>query len=259
MNPAGVVLVTMAAAAWLAGQDVYSSSSRSAGGSSGVVVSITDFHNGDCDVKVKSPRGYIRSYTVPCGAVRGLRPGDAWRESIPKSAPSARRPTAPPPGPPPFLPRVKAGRGASAELAAEMNNCLNVIRRAAEADPRSPVNRLLNELREVPVAVHPRSPNDTSNATRPSAPGAAVVIQWSPYDSGAYPDDGASKIPCATLLHELTHAWENYNGYDNGEVVAVRAENWLIWKQGGTQRTKYGGVPLPRNQVVWPEAASPRP
>jgi len=102
----------------------------------------------------------------------------------------------------------------------------------------------------------------------PSQRGQPVQIFWSPTESGSY-DDGASKLPCATLLHELTHAWQNYNGeYSNEDLLAfehepVRAENWVIWRllgDRGKQRTTYGDppMPLPPPPVVWPQARWPR-
>ena len=103
-------------------QDVFSSSGGQQGGQ--VVSSVTDFHNGNCDVKIKSLRtGYIHSFTIPCGTA------------------------------------------------------------------------------------------DSGYATAYSPPGKAVDISWGLNDG--------SRIPCATLFHELTHAWENYNRYDNGEILPV--------------------------------------
>src|SRR6266511_1000835 len=82
----------------------------------------------------------------------------------------------------------------------------------------SPINRLLKGLRPIPITIHPRPATDHSNITMPSQRGQPVQIFWSPTESGSY-DDGASKLPCATLLHELTHAWQNYNGeYSNEDL-----------------------------------------
>ena len=240
------VIAALAFSPILRSQDVFSS-----GGESGEIVSITPFFNGRCDVKIKNPiTGYVHSVTILCDLAAGFQAGDC--------AVATKDPNAPLQKPNPALPRVNASGDAGPQFTAAVKGCLAKIQCMAMADRGSPINRLLAALTSIPVTIHPRPPTDTSNATASSPPGQPVDIYWSPTDSGRY-TDGASKIPCATLLHELTHAWENYNGLDNGELQAVRSENWFIWRQRGTQRTQYSGTPLPPGQVVWPQAATPPP
>jgi len=223
-----VVLFLLTEGPRLQGQDVFSSGGAPAAMDGGIVIGVTPLGNGDCDVKIKNPRThYVHSRTVPCDTVSRGRT---------------------------FLPKVLPSRDAPPQFAKALSAYLDSIQRAAAADPGSPVNNLLKQLAEAPVTVQPRPPKDESNVTPYSPPGKPVSLTWSPSDNGRYAADGASKSACATLLHELTHAWENYNGLDNGELQAVRAENWLIWKQGGTQRTRYNGNALPRDQVIWPAA-----
>jgi hypothetical protein len=240
------------------GQDVFSSGGQPQP-AQGVIISITDFYNGNCDVKIKSLRtGYIHSFTVPCGFASGFRPGDPTIETGNPRAPFNRPGGNPGNNGPisPAFPKLVASPDSSPAFKKALKDCLEMITSLASADSASPINRLLASLTSIPITVHPRAATDTSNATASSPAGKPVDIYWSPMENSRYADDGASKIPCATLLHELTHAWENYNGLDNGELQAVRAENWFIWKSKGTQRTKYGPTTLPRNSVVWPQAAN---
>ncbi len=241
------------------GQDVFSSGGAQPGGQ--VVSSITDFHNGNCDVKIKNLRtGYIRSFTIPCGTAWNFKVGDPVIVTGDRGAPLKRLGQAAGNSSPlsAAFPKLVPSRDSSPQFKKSLKDCLDSIQRTAAADRASPVNRLLNGLANIPIAVHQRPATDTGNSTPYSPPGKAVDINWG-LNGGSYPGDGASRIPCATLLHELTHAWENYNQYDNGEIVAVRAENWLIWKSGGRQRTQYSGTALPRNSVVWPQAGSASP
>jgi hypothetical protein len=185
-------------------------------------------------------RGAAPEVSGSLGVTRELAPDEA-RANVPDRS---------------FLPETTVARGAKSSFIKQLKRDLKEISRQAAADPGSPINNLLNELKSVPIVIHPRPKTDTSNVTASTQPGQPAQVYWSPTDTSPY-SDGASKIPAATLLHELTHAWEMYHGYDNGEVEAVRAENWLIWRLGGTQRTSYDGTPLPADQVIWPGAANP--
>lgn len=245
--------------------DIFSSSS---GAQSCFILSITSLNTVDrngvslCDIKIRCPKpgfvGYDHSITVPCSVAMDFQPGeDIFQVTIQASD---RRGDILVPRPP-FLPKTVPGKDASLTFAAAVEGCLNMIKREAAADSQSPINRLLKALAEIPVTIHPRPAKDTSNSTAYSAPGKPVEIYWTPVDKPAYDADSAALIPCATLLHELTHAWENYNGITgNGEVVAIRAENWLIWRMKGQQRTKDAdGNDLPKDQVIWPQAAAAGP
>ncbi len=90
--------------------------------------------------------------------------------------------------------------------------------------------------------------------------GTGSTVTWNPHDKSPIPGDpGVNLDPCATLLHELTHSWDNATGklnrgeYGNSkiqtcEVIATTVENDFRAANGLPQRTKYGDDPLPNNQ-----------
>jgi len=104
--------------------------------------------------------------------------------------------------------------------------------------------------------------------------GKPILMDWDPRSSGRY-YDGASKVPCGVLLHELQHAARLFKGREcsgafaiNEPAVAfdegmgVRAENWWIEHLRRTsnpalkQRSGYGpGQPLAR-WTRWPALAT---
>jgi hypothetical protein len=94
-----------------------------------------------------------------------------------------------------------------------------------------------------------------------------VNIFWNPDKTEPY-QDGAPRVPCATLLHELQHARDVVRGVIHGnsrsearkrELRAVWAENWYLWRKGKQQRRRYYPYPDPLpDGVIWPKG-SPEP
>jgi hypothetical protein len=107
-----------------------------------------------------------------------------------------------------------------------------------------------------------------------------VRVGWDPQRSGTY-YDGATRVPCGVLLHELEHAaryfrgqectgalsTENAAAYRYDESLGVRAENWWIWnlerhgRRGLRQRTGYGPGQQLGKWTRWPRGGPvpPRP
>lgn len=101
---------------------------------------------------------------------------------------------------------------------------------------------------------------DDETAAR-NGQGTNVTIRWNPTDVSPIEGEGVDHDPCANLYHEMTHAYENTKGIkyrddcitNDGhnwgiaitEVHAIRDENVYRGKQGLSQRTSYGGQPLP--------------
>ena len=120
--------------------------------------------------------------------------------------------------------------------------------------------QLVASLSSIPITVKRGS---GASATVYSAPEKPVTIEWSPMQGGNYPCSGAPRQTCATLLHELAHAQEYWNGTASqfplpdamDEWNSVRAENWLLQKLGLCQRDCYDGEPpvtFPSNaNVKW--------
>jgi hypothetical protein len=155
-----------------------------------------------------------------------------------------------------FLPNTTVDPKANPKFVAQLKRALKQIRQLAASDPGSPINQLLNELKSVPIVIHQRPARDASNITSSTPPGQKAVISWGYKDTPTYAD-GATKNPSATLLHELTHAWEQYKGINSDETLPVRAENYILWRLNETQRISYEGGLFPPGQVEWPEAANP--
>jgi hypothetical protein len=166
-----------------------------------------------------------------------------------------------------FVPKLVAAIGPDQQpeqfkqFVGELRNSLGVIERTARQSNDNQINILINAIKKVPITVYYTNVVH-GNVTDNTAVHEPATIYWNPTDTVPY-KDGASNIPAAALLHELTHAARFYYGYEVrqgfDEIVAVWAENWLIWREGGTQRTIYYDgdtpYPLPPDQVLWPQAA----
>jgi len=95
--------------------------------------------------------------------------------------------------------------------------------------------------------------------------GQLLYLHWDPNINGVYEDDGAPKIPCAVLLHELQHAARYFTGKEcNGpaidaneralfydEQMGSRAENWWLNRLGETQRKTYEFLGQPKALGRW--------
>jgi hypothetical protein len=98
--------------------------------------------------------------------------------------------------------------------------------------------------------------------------GTGSTIYWNPTDTSPIPGEGVDHDPCATLYHEMTHAYENASGIKyRDDCITSDGTNWGIpitevhatydenvyrdalsevpGMQGLPQRTSYGGKPLP--------------
>ncbi|HWU91235.1 MAG TPA: VWD domain-containing protein [Kofleriaceae bacterium] len=104
-------------------------------------------------------------------------------------------------------------------------------------------------------------PRGAESSSTDCTPGGGANIYWNPTDTKAY-SDGAPRVPCATLYHELQHAADcrsipdkrecDSTGIRTDEVKATFAENAFLAHIGGRPRTTYRGDdhvahPLPPN------------
>ena len=106
----------------------------------------------------------------------------------------------------------------------------------------------------------------TGESTSRSTPSGTTLIEWNPNDRSEL-QPGVPQVPCATLYHELFHAWEAGRGESSDEaceatrtgvgkkgapitideVQASLAENAYRRTHGLPARTQYDGHPLPRS------------
>ena len=103
--------------------------------------------------------------------------------------------------------------------------------------------------------------------------GKPIVMSWDSHLGGKY-DDGAPKVPCAVLLHELQHAARYFTGKEcNGsladgnekayfydEQMGARAENWWLHRKGKKQRKRYDFFGDDRKLdkwAKWPSSGKP--
>lgn len=86
--------------------------------------------------------------------------------------------------------------------------------------------------------------------------GRPLDLFWNSNQTGVYAD-GAPKVPCAVLLHELQHAARYFKGqectgppdynpraYVYDESMGARAENWWLFRRGLRQRQSYLAEPI---------------
>jgi len=88
--------------------------------------------------------------------------------------------------------------------------------------------------------------------------GTGTTILWDPNNHENYPGTDIARDPCASLLHELFHAYASETGTTNGtliggipayEIDAACAENYYRFKKGLPQRKTYGGSALPSDCI----------
>jgi hypothetical protein len=148
---------------------------------------------------------------------------------------------------------------------AEVNRCLTELSWLGDVSAR-----VVADVRaaEYFVVITPATIGAVRNDTRPvyQADGTflGANIFWNPADVRAY-RDGATRMPCGTLLHELQHAADMVNGslgrpiedprdrkpnVGPGEYRAVHAENWYLWMHRASQRRWYDYTRLP-DTVIW--------
>ena len=148
--------------------------------------------------------------------------------------------------------------GASPEFRARVQGCLHDIERAGARGRRF----IRKALAPVQVTIVPSRGVTWTLGTPPDLP---QRVHWDPHQTGEY-GDGAAKLSCAILLHELTHAYENFIDLRSGEFGPVQNENWFIWRWGKLthrlyyQRFYYIYVErgFPRT-VNWPQPPAPPP
>jgi hypothetical protein len=152
---------------------------------------------------------------------------------------------------------IRFERGATAEFQERVQSCLRDIALAG-----SHGRDFLRKLAPVRITV---GEEVGLNWAERAPPGRSTRIHWDPHSGGEYAD-GAVKLPCAILLHELTHAHDNYVSLYSGEFEAMRMENWFIWRWGAItgeryqQRfyNQYREFRMPR-QILWPQPPAPPP
>ena len=93
----------------------------------------------------------------------------------------------------------------------------------------------------------PTPPATRADSQNPSI-GAPGTVYFNPWKVGAY-GDGTFRIPEASLVHEIHHAWEYTQGISSPtrqgrEVSATSIENWHRKAMGVPQRTAYGAWPV---------------
>src|ERR1022692_4619788 len=104
----GMALISLSINLALLGQDVFSSGGQPQQGGD-IITSVTDFYNGNCDVKFYNPRThYTHSLTIPCLS--------------------------------PALPKLRASPDSSPQFKKAIKDCLGTIKRLAAADSGSPIN-----------------------------------------------------------------------------------------------------------------------
>ena len=158
------------------------------------------------------------------------------------------------------FPKLVAAEDSSPTFITQIRQNLKIIERNATASKDQSIKQLLQAIKKVPITIT-ETDAVKGDSTAATPPGQPVMIHWNPTDTSPYLD-GASNIPAAALLHELTHGVRLYRGFEPQqgvyETVPVWAENWLIWRLKGQQRQvyDYAGTPLslPADQVQWPQA-----
>jgi hypothetical protein len=152
---------------------------------------------------------------------------------------------------------IRFERGATAEFQKRVHDCLRDI---ALAGSRG--RDVLRKLASVPIAV---GEEVGLNWAERAPPGQLQRIHWDPHRGGEYAD-GGTKLPCAILVHELTHAYENHVELYSGEFEAMRMENWFIWRWGAITGERYQQrfydqfreLRMPR-RILWPQPPAPPP
>jgi hypothetical protein len=162
-------------------------------------------------------------------------------------------------------------------FASDLSNCLNQFR-AAGGDPDTILPTLDNP--RFPIVIEPTLSPASSTSPYPQgsrlAPngipriygGSGVpvgsLVRWNPFVVSAYIGSTVLRDPCASLYHELYHAYQNATPSTNNnnfpgtaiptrEVLAVRAENDWRSRHGLPLRTSYAtgwpfgpqAIPLP--------------
>lgn len=134
---------------------------------------------------------------------------------------------------------------------------------AAGGDPLGIIPALTNSART--TTIRASAGGNSESATVPkdgksprdggTGKGSDAGVNWNPTNTTKY-GEGIARDPCASLYHELFHAYEDVMGISDDrafgatgipttEVNATRAENAYRKSQGLTQRTKYGDRALP--------------
>ena len=152
---------------------------------------------------------------------------------------------------------IRFERGATTEFRERAKRCLRDI-----ALGGSHGRDFLRKIASVPIAV---GEEVGLNSAEHWPPGQLQRIHWDPHSGGEYAD-GGTKLPCAILIHELTHAYENHVGLYSGEFEAMRMENWFIWRWGAITGERYQQrfydqfreLRMPR-QILWPQLPAPPP
>ena len=171
------------------------------------------------------------------------------------------------------------GRAFSSDLA----NCLGQFR-APGGDPDAILPTLYNP--QFPIVLEPTlspgsatipyrqgsrlAPNGIPTIYGGSGKQVGSVIQWNPFDVSPYIGSTVLRDPCASLYHELYHAYQNATASTDNrnfpgtkiptrEVLAVRAENDWRSRHGLPLRTSYAtGWPYQTLAIPLPLTMPPR-
>ena len=152
---------------------------------------------------------------------------------------------------------IRFERGSTVEFQKRVQGCLDDIARAGSRG-----RDFLGKL--APIRITVGEEMDLNWAER-APPGRVQRIHWDPHTGGEYAD-GGTKLPCAILLHELTHARDNDIALYSGEFEAMRMENWFIWRWGAITGERYQQrfydqfreLRMPR-RILWPRPPAPPP
>jgi hypothetical protein len=154
----------------------------------------------------------------------------------------------------------------------EVKKCLDKIRES-EVDPAFVLSELeksakTTTIRQTPAKVNRTGYSNTNDANSPAAGGTGngtdTNIDWNPtnFDNE---EAGTRRDPCASLMHELRHAFDGANGtrdprveppppapngIKHNEIEASREENLYRKKHPPLpQRRQYGGRNLPPHVI----------
>jgi hypothetical protein len=153
-----------------------------------------------------------------------------------------------------------------------VNHCLDMIRETA-VDPAFVLSQLESSshrttIRQTDAEVNSTdyaNPNDANSASAGgTGNGTDATVSWNPTNTGNE-EAGTPRDPCASLLHELRHAFDGVNGtrdprpeppppapdgIKHNEIEACREEN--LYRRAHPplpQRRQYGGHNLPPTVV----------
>lgn len=164
--------------------------------------------------------------------------------------------------------KFKVDPKAPADFKNEFNRCIKQFDKAGGL-----ARHILKQLDGAKVTFYYQQGGGVTGDPNPggNTAGKPLTTGWDPHLGGTYDEDGAPKVPCAVLLHELQHAARYFKGAEcNGpmdganidarfydEQMASRAENWWLKRKGFDQRVKYDFYGDKRNLDDWTQWPNP--